>query len=94
MLTTENLPTQAKTFARVASLVENIAGPAQSREAAKKRKNAAAATTAQSLNKQPWASPPEVPPQVNPTAGASRNDGNDPPTEGTQANAVTPAQPA
>ena len=76
-----------------ASFVENIAGTGQSKEAAKKRKNATTEKTTQRSNKQTTrASPPEVPPQVDPTTGASMNHGNDPPDKSTEGNAVTPAR--
>ena len=81
-------------FATMAEIREQLTRSGQSAEAAKKFKKATAEKTAQRLKKRPtWALPPEVPPQVDPTVGASVNDGNDPPTEGTQANAVTPARP-
>ena len=61
----------------------------------KKRKKAISKKTTQRSNTRVTrASVPKAPPQVDPTAGGSENDGNDPPTEGTKAHAVTPARPA
>ena len=59
---------------------ENLVGTGPSAQASKKRKNAATEKTARISNKRSTrSSSREVPPQVDPTAGASENDGNDPP---------------
>ena len=73
---------------------ENLVGTGPSAWTSKKRKIAATEKPARKPKKPSTRSSSRaVPPQPDPTAGASENAGNDPPTEGTEANAVTPAQP-